>query len=87
MRRTFILAVFLMITALLLVLNGFLNQDQGLFRSVATAQSAQNIGFRGNGVSITCSDDGRYVYAAGSGKILRSTDFGKSGTWEIVVEN
>ena len=47
----------------------------------------QSLGFRGNGVSITCSSDGKYVYAAGSGTIFRSEDYGKKGSWQIVLAN
>lgn len=47
----------------------------------------QSLGFRGNGIGITCSSDGRFVYAAGSGTIFRSEDYGKAGSWEIVLAN
>ena len=47
----------------------------------------QSLAFRGNGVSITCSSDGKYVYAAGDGTIFRSEDYGKKGSWEIVLAN
>ncbi len=47
----------------------------------------QSLGFRGNGVSIACSSDGKYVYAAGNRNIFRSGDFGKAGSWQIVLSD
>lgn len=80
MKKDIILGTLMAIIALLLALNLFAGRS-----SVAAA--SQKIGYRGNGVGVACSQDGQYVYAAGSGKILRSTEFGKTGTWEIVVED
>ena len=45
----------------------------------------QSIGFRGNGIGMTCSSDGRYVYAAASRAIFRSTNYGNPGSWEQVL--
>ena len=52
-----------------------------------TEDNPQSLGFRGNGVGITCSSDGKFVYAAGNGTIFRSEDYGKKGTWKIVLAN
>ena len=87
MNKESILGMLMVIIALLLAQNLFLGQGIKLFYSEASAESAQKIAYRGNGVSVTCSEDGRYVYAAGSGKILRSTEYGKAGSWEIVIED
>jgi len=86
MKKDIILGTLMVIIVLLLAANLFLGQGLNLFYSEASAQSAQKISYRGNGVSVACSEDGRYVYAAGSGKILRSTEYGKPGSWESVVE-
>ena len=55
----------------------------------ARAAQLEKIGptaaFRGNGIGIACSTDGRYVYAAGSRMIYRSTNFGEKGSWEPVL--
>ena len=47
----------------------------------------QSLGFRGNGVSIVCSSDGKYVYAAGNRNIFRSGQYGKAGSWEVVLSD
>ena len=86
MKKDIILGTLMVIIALLLAANLFLGHGLKLFCADASAESAQKIAYRGNGVSIACSEDGHYVFAAGSGKILRSTEYGKTGTWEIVVE-
>ena len=86
MKKDIILGTLMVIIALLLATNLFLGHGLKLFCAEASAESAQKIAYRGNGVSVACSEDGRYVYAAGSGKILRSTEFGKTGSWEVVVE-
>jgi len=52
----------------------------------AGAGVVQRLSFRGNGVSVTCSTNGQYVYAAGSTGLFRSTDYGKPGSWEQVLE-
>ena len=80
----------LVIIAVLLLLNLFGPQIASVIAPGAQAQykaiQQQKITFRGNGIGITCSDDGKYVYAAGSGSIFRSTDYGKPGSWEPVVD-
>lgn len=87
MKKETMLGVLMVIIALLLAVNLFLGQGLKFSYSEAVAASAQKIAYRGNGVSVVCSEDGRYVYAAGSGKILRSTEYGKPGSWEIVIED
>jgi hypothetical protein len=52
----------------------------------AGARSPQDLAFRGNGVGIACSDGGQYVYAASNSGVFRSTDFGKRGSWEKVID-
>src|SRR5712691_1032067 len=36
--------------------------------------------------SIACSADGKYVYVAGGEGILVSEDFGKTGSWSLVLK-
>jgi hypothetical protein len=38
------------------------------------------------GVSIACSADGKHVYVAGPEGVLVSEDFGKTGTWTLVLK-
>jgi hypothetical protein len=79
--------VMLVVVSILLFLNLFNKQVTSLITSKAEAQSSQSLEFKGNGVSITCSDDGKFVYAATSRRVFRSTDFGKGGSWEEVVRD
>ena len=37
------------------------------------------------GVAVACSADGKYVYVAGPDGVLVSENFGKTGTWSLVV--
>ena len=75
----------LLIIAVLLLLNLFTGRINSSIVQKVAAASAQKLVFRGNGIGIACSSDGRYVYAAGSGSILRSTDYGSAGSWETVI--
>ena len=77
----------IVVVAILLLLNLFHRSIISISATEANAKSSQVIEFRGNGVSITCSEDGKNVYAASSSGIIRSRDFGKAGSWERVVEN
>lgn len=78
--------VMLVITALLLLCNLFSGQLSSLFApEVAARDVVQRLDFRGNGVAIFSSSDGKYVYAASSQALWRSVDYGKSGSWEQVV--
>lgn len=87
MKKPIFFKVTLLVIALLLLLNLFSGRI-GLFRvQKAVAVTSQKLTFRGNGVGIVCSSDGRYVYAAGSGRILRSADYGSAGSWEMVIED
>ena len=85
-RETFFRTI-LVIIALLLLINLFSFRISSLLSSEAAAETAQKLTYRGNGVAIACSDDGKYVYAAGSGRILRSTGYGTPGSWEVVIED
>ncbi len=38
------------------------------------------------GVAIACSADGKHVYVAGPEGVLVSEDFGKTGTWTLVLK-
>ena len=82
-----VMKILLFVVSGLLLLSLFYRPLSPSLFSEAEAKSSQIIDFRGNGVAITCSEDGRYVYAASSTGIIRSTDFGKAGTWTMVVEN
>ena len=77
----------LVVIALLLALNLFGQYVSPIVATDAVAKSPQKITFRGNGIGIACSNDGKFVYAAGNGNIIRSADYGKSGTWEAVLAN
>ena len=43
-------------------------------------------GVETGGVAMACSADGRIVYVAGPLGVLRSEDFGKTGTWSLVLK-
>jgi hypothetical protein len=88
------LRVMLIVASVLLFLNLLSHHVLSTRSTVAVAVDSfqkiptvnpQSVGFRGNGIGLACSEDGQYVYAAGSGAIFRSTDFGKAGTWELVL--
>jgi len=80
------LNVMLVIIAILLLANLFSGHISSLFSPEVSARTdVQRMDFRGNGVALFCSSDGKYVYAASSQAIWRSLDYGKSGTWEQVV--
>lgn len=81
------LRIMLMLIALLLFSNLLKGHVTLSVSPEASASSAQKLTFRGNGVGIACSSDGRYVYAVGSGRILRSRDYGAAGSWEVLVED
>ncbi len=85
-KRSF-LRVMLVVIAALLLMNLFRGQISSFIEPEAAAETAQKFMFRGNGVSITCSGDGKYVYAAGNGTIIRSTDYGAMGSWESVIQD
>lgn len=86
MAKKGILRLMLVIIAALLLMNLFRGQISSLIETRAAAETLQRFTFRGNGVSISCSSDGKYVYAAGNGSILRSTDYGAAGSWESVIQ-
>ena len=79
--------IMMMLIALLLFFNLLKGHINVSMSPEASASSAQKLTFRGNGVGITCSTDGRYVYAVGSGRILRSSNYGTAGSWEVLVED
>lgn len=37
------------------------------------------------GVAVACSADGQYVYVAGPDGVIASNDFGRTGSWSLVV--
>jgi hypothetical protein len=82
--------VMLVIVAVLLLLNLLSTQIFSFLAPEAVAEykpiKQQKVTFRGNGIGIACSNDGKYVYAAGSGVVFRSTDYGKMGSWEQVID-
>ncbi len=86
MKREPFLKVMLVIMAGLLLLNLFGHPIASVLAPKAGAGVVQRLSFRGNGVSVTCSTNGQYVYAAGSTGLFRSTDYGKPGSWEQVLE-
>jgi hypothetical protein len=51
---------------------------------VAEAVSEKNFG--GNSSAITCSADGKVVYASDGYAVFRSTNSGQAGTWEKVMD-
>lgn len=67
----------------------------GLFHPLLSSFSPQEAGAEGTaqdiafgsrtGSSITCSSDGRYVYATDGSSIYRSLNYGKNGSWEEVA--
>lgn len=78
--------VMLVIIAALLLLNLFGAKVSTFMTKEADAAKAQSLPFRGNGVGIECSSDGRYVFAVASSGIYRSANYGEPGSWETVVE-
>ena len=38
------------------------------------------------GVGVACSNDGKYVYVAGTEGFMRSEDFGRLGSWEKTIK-
>jgi hypothetical protein len=78
--------VLLVIIAGLLILNLFSGHISSLISPEAAATSTQKLVFRGNGIGMACSSDGQYVFAAGNGIIMRSSDHGKAGSWEAVID-
>ena len=81
-----LIKVMLVIIAVLLLCNLFNAQLSSLFLpEVAARDVVQQLDFRGNGVAIFSTSDGKYVYAASSQALWRSLDYGKSGSWEQVV--
>jgi hypothetical protein len=81
-----LIKVMLVIIAVLLLCNLFNAQLSSLFSpEVAARDVVQQLDFRGNGVAIFSSSDGKHVYAASSQALWRSLDYGKSGSWEQVV--
>lgn len=86
MRKDKLIKVMLVIIAVLLLCNLFNEQLSSLFSPEVSARDlAQQLDFRGNGVALFCSSDGKFVYAASSQAIFRSIDYGKSGSWEQVI--
>lgn len=94
MKNDRILAVLLVFIALLLIANllAFVLYPGGRPAAVAANRfetvptvNPQSLGFRGNGIGIACSDDGKYVYAAGSRSIFRSEDYGRAGSWQVAL--
>lgn len=75
----------LVIIAGLLLLNLFGARLASLVAPEVVAEATQPLTFRGNGVGIAASDDGRYVYAVSSSAIFRSVDYGRPGSWEEVA--
>jgi len=75
----------LVIIAVLLALNLFNVNMFSFIAPEAAAKSPQKFSFRGNGIGVTCSTDGKYVFAAGNGSVFRSTNFGEIGSWEAVL--
>ncbi len=88
MTKDGLVKVLLVVVAALLFLNLFNRQILSLI--VPDAIATQNIDWATDsfksGVSVACSADGKYVYAASHKNILRSTEFGKDGSWEEVVK-
>ncbi|AEB11021.1 hypothetical protein [Marinithermus hydrothermalis] len=41
---------------------------------------------RGSAIAISTSGDGRVVYLSDGIRVYRSTEYGNSGTWELLVE-
>jgi hypothetical protein len=81
-----LIKVMLVIIAVLLLCNLFNERLSSLFSpEVSASDYVQHLDFRGNGVAMFCSADGKYVYAASSQAIFRSLDYGKSGSWEQVI--
>ena len=75
----------LLLIAVLLALNLWGGRISATFTPQAAAGQVEKLSFRGTGTGVACSTDGKYVYASSNRAVYRSTDFGKSGTWEMVL--
>jgi hypothetical protein len=82
--------VMLVIISVLLFLNLAHNNIFSAFaqydKSSSEQSPVQSVTFRGEGIALACSRDGRYVYAAANSRVFRSTDYGKAGSWEKVLD-
>lgn len=94
MKKEKLFGFMLFIVAILLLLNLLSHYDLLPTTAIVRAEdrfhrvqevNPQNLGFRGNGIGLTCSSDGKYVYAAGSRNIFRSENYGRAGSWELVM--
>ena len=88
MKKDMFVRVLLITIAVLLLMNLFSGHISSVFapEAVARSEAAKSLAFRGNGIGITCSSNGQHVFAAGNGIILRSSDYGRAGSWEAVVD-
>ena len=78
--------LFLVIVVFLLCFVVFYPLSSFFVRNAGAENVAQDIAFGSRiGSSITCSSDGKYVYATDGSSIYRSTNYGKNGTWEEVA--
>jgi len=84
---------FIKVVLIIIVILLFLNFTKEFFFKTDivkanTQLESQKIDFGGdnNVVSITCSSDGKYVYAVDENDIFRSRNFGKPGSWEQVAK-
>ncbi len=73
--------------AALLLLNLLYHPISSVLAPEAVAEGlAQDVSFGARvGSSITCSSDGKYVYATDGSSVYRSLNFGQRGTWEEVA--
>ena len=86
MGKNRLIKVMLVIIAVLLLCNLFNERLSSLFSPEVSARDfVQQLDFRGNGVALFCSSDGKHVYAASSQAIFRSLDYGKAGSWQQVI--
>ena len=85
MRERF-MKIMLVIIALLLFLNLAHQNIFSAFAQYDQPSSIQDVSFRGNGVSVACSEDGKFVYAAANAAVYRSENYGKANSWEKVLD-
>ena len=86
MNDKFIKILFIVIASLLFR-NLLYHSISSVITPEAVAKSlGQDVNFGSRtGSGITCSKDGKYVYATDGSSVYRSIDFGKRGTWEEVA--
>jgi hypothetical protein len=80
--------VMLVIIVLILILIALrASHGQGAEGVPQSGQDRLNYVTQSGVANIACSTDGKVVYVVGNQGIVRSLDYGKKGTWELVLKD